>query len=153
MLEKNSITPAGGVSCPDKEEKTYSARADELIKTFESSANPMGEKNFTLCDVVFLLREDIDSLLKDSRANSVARIFNYIGFPLSENTLKIYHTKSRKEATEGHTGYDVLKQLILDTAAARSAQNCQDGMRAADALPAGESVNSMAGDAVHADVR
>ena len=155
---KNFIAPdCGVVSCPEKKEKiTFSDKSEELIKTFKSSDNPMAERIFSMADMVCLLREEIQSLLEDSRLVSVVKIFNHIGFPVSQTRLKICYANAMKvenEELEGRDGYYALKKLILRTATARNGQNCQDGTRAADALPAGENGNSMARDAAYADAR
>ncbi len=154
---KNFIAPDCGVSCPEKKEKTtFSDKSEELITTFKSSDNPMAERIFSMADMVCLLREEIQSLLEDSRLVSVVKIFNHIGFPVSQTRLKICYANAMKvenEELEGRDGYYALKKLILGTAAARDGQNCQDGTRAACALPAGENGTSMARDAACADAR
>lgn len=134
---KNCIAPDCRVSCPEKKKKiTFSDNSEELITTFKSSDNPMAERIFSMADMVCLLREEIQSLLEDSRLVFVVNIFNHIGFPVSQTRLKTCYAnamKVEKEELEGRDGYYALKKLILGTAAARSGQNCQDGKRTADA--------------------
>lgn len=145
---KKRLLPAPDETFSEKEETMPSSRkVEKLIKAFRSSGTPMEEKIFSTADVVSLVREDIESLMRDNKYDYVVSLFYRAGIPISENSLKMYYAKAQKEAREGHTEYDTLKQLILDAAEEQDGHDGQDGM-AAEALPsAGISMDCDADDA------
>lgn len=99
---KNFIAPDCGVSCPEKKEKTtFSDKSEELITTFKSSENPMAERIFSMADLVCLLREEIQSLLEDSRLVSVVKILPYwfSGFTNQAENLLCKRHEGRERGT------------------------------------------------------
>ena len=99
-----------------------------LMKALEAAKTDMDREYLSMNDVVHLLQEKLEGMLKTSRCTcaDLAAIITRAGFPVTERTLKEYLIRSRKDAREGNTNYDVLKEQILGLAGQDVSKNCAD---------------------------
>ncbi len=138
-MKKSSIRTAEtpeAVSARDVQAKNCRARRRRysindvlrLVKALDEAKTDMDREYLSMNDVVHLLLEKLDGMLKTSRCTcaDLAAIITRAGFPVTERTLKDYLVRSRKDAREGNTDYDELKEQILGQAGREESKNCAD---------------------------
>ncbi len=99
-----------------------------LVKVLDEAKTDMDRQYLSMNDIVHLVLEKLDGMLKTSGCTcaDLAAIITRAGFPVTERTLKDYLVRSRKDAREGNTDYDELKEQILGQAAKDEGKNCAD---------------------------
>ncbi len=99
-----------------------------LIKALDEAKTDMDREYLSMNDVVHLLLEKLEGMRKISRCTcaDLAAIITRAGFPVTERTLKDYLVRSRKDAREGNTDYDELKEQILVQAGKEESKNCAE---------------------------
>ncbi len=92
-------------------------RVLHLIYDLRAARQDMDRECYSMNDVVHLVLEDIEHLMRDRRCSyaDIARIFSLNGCEITERTLKDYLARARKDAREGRSDYSEMRQLILES--------------------------------------
>ncbi len=100
-----------------KDRKKYSGNhVLRIINALRAAKRDMERECYSMNGIVHIAQEEIEDLMQDNKCSyaDIARIFSDNESPISERTLKDYLARARKDAREGHTGYNKVRQLILE---------------------------------------
>ena len=99
-----------------------------LMKVLDEAKADMDRQYLSMNDIVHLVLEKLDGMLKTSGCTcaDLAAIITRAGFPVTERTLKDYLVRSRKDAREGNTDYDELREQIFSQAGKEDGKNRAD---------------------------
>ena len=112
--------------CPAQRRRYSGNEVLRLIRVLNEAKMDMNKKWLSMNDVVHLLQDRLDEMLKSRKCScaDLARNITMAGFPVTERTLKDYLAKARKDAKEGNTNYRELMDHILGQAAREECKNC-----------------------------
>ncbi len=100
-----------------KDRKKYSGNhVLRIINALRAAKRDMERECYSMNGIVHIAQEEIEDLMQDNKCSyaDIARIFSDNESPVSERTLKDYLARARKDAREGRTGYNKVRQLILE---------------------------------------
>ncbi len=100
-----------------KDRRKYSGNhVLRIINALRAAKRDMERECYSMNGIVHIAQEEIEDLMQDNKCSyaDIVRIFSDNESPVSERTLKDYLARARKDAREGRTGYNKVRQLILE---------------------------------------